>query len=221
MVDGASVANEARKPRSLLVIDDDPSACDLIGTFAEKAGFIVECAGSLEDAKRALSARRYDCITLDLGIGNSSGVEVFRHVAALSGRCPIVVISGADKSVIDLAVAIGNMNELELLAPISKPIDFSKLKTALSSIGAGATAIEADRRKISRFRQLKAGTISFDGGSAISCMVRNVSASGACLEVESQVGIPDGFVLLVESDQIRRSCRVAWRKEKRIGVAFR
>jgi ActR/RegA family two-component response regulator len=223
MVESASITYAAGKPLRLLVIDDDHSACGLIGRFAEKAGFIPDCAGSLEDAKKALSARRYDCITLDLGIGKSSGVEIFRAVAVLSRRCPIIVISGADRSVIDLAVAVGKMNELELLEPISKPIDFAKLKCALSGIQAGATATETepDRRQVSRFRDHKAGTISFNGGGVMSCIVRNVSASGACLEVASPTNIPEDFVLLIECDQIRRHCRIAWRKERRIGVAFR
>jgi hypothetical protein len=54
----------------------------------------------------------------------------------------------------------------------------------------------------------------------ISCLVRNVSISGACLEVASPVGIPDTFMLLMESDHIKRQCQVAWMKDKRIGIHF-
>ena len=43
------------------------------------------------------------------------------------------------------------------------------------------------------------GAIAFDRGS-ISCVVRNVSVSGACLGVASPFGIPDTFTLLIESD---------------------
>jgi hypothetical protein len=78
-------------------------------------------------------------------------------------------------------------------------------------------AMVADRAQ--RLRVLKAGSISF-GGAAIDCVVRNVSATGAALEVASPVGIPDEFTLVIEADNVRRRCAVVWRKEKRIGVAF-
>ena len=68
-----------------------------------------------------------------------------------------------------------------------------------------------------RHRVLKSGTIEF-GGGAIDCTVRNISASGAALEVASQLGIPAQFTLV--SDGQRQPCRIVWRKEKRIGVTF-
>ena len=67
---------------------------------------------------------------------------------------------------------------------------------------------------------LKAGTIAFNGAGGISCIVRNMSPAGACLEVESQVGIPDWFILVIRSDRLQRRCRIVWRKGKRLGVAF-
>ena len=74
-------------------------------------------------------------------------------------------------------------------------------------------------RKTPRHRVLKAGTISF-GGAGISCTVRNLSDTGAALDVTSPVGIPQEFVLVVEADNSSRPCRVVWRKERRIGVTF-
>jgi hypothetical protein len=66
---------------------------------------------------------------------------------------------------------------------------------------------------------LKAATISF-GGGAIDCTLRNLSDTGAALEVISPVGIPDRFTLVVDADRSKLPCRIVWRKEKRIGVRF-
>jgi hypothetical protein len=74
-------------------------------------------------------------------------------------------------------------------------------------------------RAAPRQRRLKAGTISF-GGGAIDCTVRNLSETGAALDVISPIGIPERFTLLVETDHSHFPCRVVWRKEKRIGVRF-
>jgi hypothetical protein len=74
-------------------------------------------------------------------------------------------------------------------------------------------------RVVPRRRRLKAGTIQF-GGGGIDCTVRNISETGAALEVVSPLFIPDRFTLFVPSEQLKRLCRIAWRKQKRIGVTF-
>jgi len=78
-----------------------------------------------------------------------------------------------------------------------------------------------ERRKAQRLRALKGGTIAFNQTSAIDCRVRNISRAGACLEVASQFGIPDVFVLQVGHDNLNQPCHVIWRSDARIGVEFR
>lgn len=75
-----------------------------------------------------------------------------------------------------------------------------------------------EHRIAPRHRVLKAGTIEF-GGGAIDCTARNLSETGAALEVTSPLGIPDRFTLIL-ADGLHRPCHVVWRKEKRIGVIF-
>ena len=76
-----------------------------------------------------------------------------------------------------------------------------------------------DKRGTPRHRVLKAGTIEF-GSGGIDCRVRNLSDSGAALEVASPVGIPECFNLVIAADGSSKPCRVVWRKEKSIGVMF-
>ena len=78
----------------------------------------------------------------------------------------------------------------------------------------------AEHRRALRRRILKPGTIALKNGGGFSCIVRNVSSAGACLEVGEPFGIPDDFILVIESDHAQRPCHVAWRREKRIGVVF-
>jgi hypothetical protein len=77
-----------------------------------------------------------------------------------------------------------------------------------------------ERRKVARHRTLKAGAICFNRAGGIDCRVRNLSPAGACLEVASQVGVPDDFVLVVESDRLKQQCHVIWRTATRLGVEF-
>ncbi|WGS23019.1 MULTISPECIES: PilZ domain-containing protein [unclassified Bradyrhizobium] len=75
------------------------------------------------------------------------------------------------------------------------------------------------KRDTQRQIGMKAGTILF-GGSGIDCLVRNMSVGGANLEVESQIGIPGSFDLVIEAEHSNHRCHVVWRKARRIGVAF-
>ena len=63
--------------------------------------------------------------------------------------------------------------------------------------------------------------ISFSSGCTIDCVVKNVSDAGAGLIVESPVGIPDDFKLVIERDNFIRRCHVIWRTSSRIGVEFK
>lgn len=76
-----------------------------------------------------------------------------------------------------------------------------------------------ETRKSPRYRALKAATIG-EGSDAIPCVVRDLSTTGAAIEIEGHIGIPDTFVLVVREDDLRLSCRVVWRRDYRIGVVF-
>lgn len=77
-----------------------------------------------------------------------------------------------------------------------------------------------ERRKVARHRTLKAGSIAFNRAGGIDCRVRNLSPIGACLEVASQLGVPDDFVLMIGSEHLKQHCHVVWRADARLGVAF-
>lgn len=78
-----------------------------------------------------------------------------------------------------------------------------------------------DRRNKRRQKTLKSAKIVFNNDCVIDCAVRNLSETGACIEVSSPLGIPNAFDLVIEHDALTRPCRVAWKTTKRLGVAFR
>ena len=77
-----------------------------------------------------------------------------------------------------------------------------------------------EKRAEPRRRALLPGKILLSGGGAIDCLLRDRSSSGAKLKVESVIGIPDAFTLVIVPNQERREARVAWRKPHEIGVQF-
>ena len=77
-----------------------------------------------------------------------------------------------------------------------------------------------DRRKTTRESALRVAIIEFHPIGEARCMIRNISSTGALLEMGSRVALPNKFVLAVLSNHTRRHCRVVWRDRNRLGVAF-
>jgi hypothetical protein len=77
---------------------------------------------------------------------------------------------------------------------------------------------ENDRRASPRRKMLKVGRTYWANGYSIECRVRNLSETGAQLEVCGMV--PNTFDLVIGADQFRRSCSVVWRNSDRVGVKF-
>jgi hypothetical protein len=77
-----------------------------------------------------------------------------------------------------------------------------------------------ERRIAPRSRVLKTGNIALsEKAPKLECTIRNLSATGALLQVSSTFGLPTDFDLLIGSE--RRSCHVVWRTDTRLGVTFR
>jgi hypothetical protein len=76
-----------------------------------------------------------------------------------------------------------------------------------------------ERRAVGRHKVLKGATISFDG-NGVACIVRNLSTSGATLELANSISLPSSFTLEIKADQFIRRCRRIWSRDKRVGVAF-
>ena len=78
-----------------------------------------------------------------------------------------------------------------------------------------------EHRSSQRHRTFKGGSICVANAPAIDCIVRNLSETGACLEVSGTIGIPDYFKIIIKPELVTRSCEVAWRSAQRIGVRFK
>ena len=76
-----------------------------------------------------------------------------------------------------------------------------------------------ETRVAPRFRVAKPAKINH-GGDKINCVVRDISATGAALEILGVVRVPNHFTLIIPEDQLKLPCHVVWRSEYRVGVAF-
>jgi ribosomal protein S1 len=80
---------------------------------------------------------------------------------------------------------------------------------------------DKERRDVTRTRVSRsAKIIPPRRGSMIHCTVQNITSSGACLKLANTYGLPETFELTFEQGRTRRACRVVWRTDDELGVAF-
>lgn len=89
----------------------------------------------------------------------------------------------------------------------------------LSKSPSGPSALLLERRIAPRRNTAIDAMISF-GKTSVPCIIRNVSDTGAKLEVARVAGIPD-VILLHAPGHRPQTCRVAWRALKELGVEYR
>jgi hypothetical protein len=76
-----------------------------------------------------------------------------------------------------------------------------------------------ETRAAPRYRVTKPALIEH-GGDKIKCAVRDLSVTGASIEIFDATVVPDKFTLIVPEDNLKLPCRIVRRSEFRIGVAF-
>lgn len=75
-------------------------------------------------------------------------------------------------------------------------------------------------RRAPRFRVSKPAQIEL-GGDKTPCMVRDISTSGAALQLLNTIDrIPSAFTLIIPEDNLKLPCQVVWRTPFRVGVMF-
>ncbi|MEY4223959.1 MAG: hypothetical protein RIS33_893 [Actinomycetota bacterium] len=119
----------SESPR-VLVIDDEPAICELIEAVAESAGFSVRTASSPGEIEEAIQGR-FDLVVLDLSLGELDGIEVMSRLGATRRGLPVILVSGADETLITTAGRIAEMHRLRVIATFAKPFSLDLLRSAM------------------------------------------------------------------------------------------
>lgn len=127
----AKSGRPAGKPGSLLIIEDEPVHCAVISRIAGRVGFTATKAFSYDAACKALGAKQFNCITLDLGLGEHIGIDVLRYLSTIRCRAQIIVISHSDKDVCNDVMELGKALDLNVYDAVLKPIDLEALRETL------------------------------------------------------------------------------------------
>jgi hypothetical protein len=114
---------------TILVIDDDPDALDIMGRTLQAAGFRVVTASDGREALRLAKRLRPSAITLDVVMPHMDGWAVLRELKADAATrdIPIVMVTMTNNR--EMGYALGAAEVL------TKPIDRAQLTALLGRIG--------------------------------------------------------------------------------------
>ena len=118
----------AHKPL-LMVIDDEQGILDVVGRFAQRAGYETITCSSGRDAIAQLQVRRADLVMVDLRMPDVGGLDVLRAIRDIDARCQAVLMTGYAS--VDTAVEAIKLGAMDYL---SKPLDFTRLEQLLASV---------------------------------------------------------------------------------------
>ena len=82
------------KPNVLLIEDNEASRFGFVRYFS-KDGYVVREAADLAEAARALAAKRFDAIIMDINLPGIDGLEATRRIrrSKADGTVPIIAIT--------------------------------------------------------------------------------------------------------------------------------
>ena len=79
--------------RWILVVDDDQTHCEMLGEALRRAGFLVELAGSGEEALDKGGRRGYDAVFSDIKMTPLSGMDVLESFRKVAPDTPVVLLT--------------------------------------------------------------------------------------------------------------------------------
>lgn len=116
----------------LLLVEDDPEICEMLGSYLAAENFEVDCACDGEQACQTFDSGTYHIVLLDLMIPRISGMDVMKYIRK-SSTVPIIIISAKDTET-DKALGLGLGADDYITKPFSVVEVVARIKANLRRI---------------------------------------------------------------------------------------
>lgn len=123
----------SQSSRSVLVVDDDPIARELVAAALRRRSPIdVRGAASGAEAVELMEAYNFDLIICDLNMPDYDGVELISRLALCEKKPPLAIVSGAVESVFRGARVLAEALGLQVVGSMRKPVNGDRLWDTVS-----------------------------------------------------------------------------------------
>ena len=171
----------------VLIVDDDPDFASTFADMLSTKGFEADVCGTAADAMLSIEDGAVDCVLLDIGLPDASGMDLIRRIVEADQRLPIIMVTGV--SSMDTAIDAIKRGAYDYVV---KPIDFGALWVKLGN------AIESRKafRTIAQFEQEVVREHGFDRLTcrsdimkAIVLQLKQLSESDATVLITGESGV--------------------------------
>jgi len=111
---------------TLLVVDDDPAARDVLAKYLSSDGHCVTTVGNGAQAFRTFQQDTFDLLMTDQGMPGMNGLQLARYIRQVRANQPIILLTGFSFD------ADNTPTEVDKVIP--KPITPDRLRAALAEV---------------------------------------------------------------------------------------
>ena len=97
-------------------VDDDPNVRKSLSSLLSARGYRVESFASAAEFFRVAPSTKAACLILDIRDGETSGIDLARHLAADGFELPVIFLSSSEDGVVRM-----HCHELNCAAYLQKP----------------------------------------------------------------------------------------------------
>jgi two-component system chemotaxis response regulator CheY len=196
----------------ILVVDQNKAMIRIVRNLLKQLDFQnVDDANDRSEAVAKLHERKYGLAICDLQTELVTDWDLSKEGRVdqvLQGLPLIIMMDQSDPAKVNAAKRAG------VSTTIVKPFTANTLKGKIE------TELNNRRRHV-RHRVVKGGQLVYaHGASTVECLVRDLSESGARIQVANAQDIPAEIVLSFDDGRGSRPCVVKWRRNNELGVEF-
>ena len=131
---------EATAARRILLVDDDDTFRNVLGSELSRRGHEVSAAATGKEALDFVSRTAHDVVLLDLRLPDMDGLEVLKRISESSSPAGVIVLTG--HGTIDTAIQAMRMGAYDYL---EKPCPIAKVELAILKTGQHMALVERQR----------------------------------------------------------------------------
>ena len=113
----------------ILVVDDEPTICNMMTVFLTQIGYQVRTVNSGEEAIAVFNEDPPDMVLLDISMPGMRGIDVLQKMKSKKANCGVIMLSAyGDDQTIQEALDMG------AYCYIQKPMELMDLKKCLKAL---------------------------------------------------------------------------------------
>jgi DNA-binding response OmpR family regulator len=113
----------------VLIVEDEKELAQNIKRFLENEQFICDVVSSIYLAQSILNTTEYDCILIDIGLPDGTGLDILRSLKSRHADCGVIIVSAKDSLDDKLYGLDAGADDY-----ITKPFHLSELNSRIKSV---------------------------------------------------------------------------------------